>query len=240
MNSVVQDHSYVLDDPTSVVDAETMSFFHHDLKDSLALSGQLDPGENSYNHYPDICLYDRFVIRYACNDGSQAIGIDPIDGEKIKQIVVKKKLYSLERQTSSEEQVRKEEHREQPAPDPHPVMVGTPQFGEELSLFWNDEFAVIQPNQIPMSNSTKDELKTKYKFRMSKDIGKIEYHLGLNFTRDDRALRLEPKKFIKRLVDSYKRLFGSKPKHATSQLKKGDHPELDTSELLEFVCRYWR
>ena len=79
-----------------------------------------------------------------------------------------------------------------------------------------------------------DILEKKYHFKLSKDTGPIQYHLGLDFIRDaDGTLRLEPKKFIQRLVDSYERLFGSKPKHASSPLEKGDHPELDTSELLE-------
>ncbi len=34
------------------------------------------------------------------------------------------------------------------------------------------------------------------------------------------------------MEDTYLRLFGKKPKNASSPLTKGDHPELDTSELL--------
>ena len=33
---------------------------------------------------------------------------------------------------------------------------------------------------------------------------------------------------------TYEHLFGSKPKHYVSPLEKGDHPELDTSEILDF------
>ena len=34
-------------------------------------------------------------------------------------------------------------------------------------------------------------------------------------------------------MESYSRMFGSKPRYLTSPLEKGDHPELDTSEELD-------
>ena len=37
------------------------------------------------------------------------------------------------------------------------------------------------------------------------------------------------------MVKGYEQMFGAKPKHnVTSPLEKGDHPELDTSDLLDF------
>ena len=34
------------------------------------------------------------------------------------------------------------------------------------------------------------------------------------------------------MIETYERMFGTKPRHYTSPLEKGDHPELDTSEEL--------
>ena len=44
----------------------------------------------------------------------------------------------------------------------------------------------------------------------------------------------QPKKYIERMVKTYVRLFGEKLKELySSPLEKGDHPELDTSNLLD-------
>ena len=49
-----------------------------------------------------------------------------------------------------------------------------------------------------------------------------------------------PRKFIERMNEAYTKLFGAPPKHASSPLEKGDHPELDSSHKLgpEDVKRY--
>jgi hypothetical protein len=45
---------------------------------------------------------------------------------------------------------------------------------------------------------------------------------------------MTPKKYIDRLIANYERMFGEKPKtNVYSPLEKGDHPELDESELLD-------
>jgi hypothetical protein len=44
-----------------------------------------------------------------------------------------------------------------------------------------------------------------------------------------------PKRYIDKLHDSYERMFGSKPASANTPLVEGDHPELDTSELLDLT-----
>ncbi len=77
-----------------------------------------------------------------------------------------------------------------------------------------------------------DTLRNKYKFKI-KEAGSIEFHLGINFLRDsDGTLRIEPKKFLERLSQTYERHFGCKPNaKPSSPLEKGDHPEVDTSEL---------
>jgi len=42
-----------------------------------------------------------------------------------------------------------------------------------------------------------------------------------------------PRKYIEKMLDNYKRIFGQMPRKAQSPLVKNDHPELDTSELLD-------
>ena len=79
-----------------------------------------------------------------------------------------------------------------------------------------------------------DKLVKEYKFKL-KGTGPISYHLGCDFIRDeDKVLCIQPRKYIERMVETYVRLFGEKLKELySSPLKKGDHPELDTSDLLD-------
>ena len=61
------------------------------------------------------------------------------------------------------------------------------------------------------------------------------FHLGCDFFCDkDGNLCYAPNKYIEKILDEYERLFGSKPKQYTSPLIKGDHPEVDSSDLLDF------
>ena len=77
------------------------------------------------------------------------------------------------------------------------------------------------------------DLENTYKFKL-KGTGELSFLLGCDYIRDeDGVLRQEPKKYIEKMVETYERLFGEKPRKATSPLVKGDHPELDTSELLD-------
>ena len=77
-------------------------------------------------------------------------------------------------------------------------------------------------------------LKDKYKFKL-KGTGTISYHLGMDFFRDkDQTLCMAPRKYIEKICGSFERMFGHAPKQVvTSPIEKNDHPELDTSELLD-------
>ena len=79
-----------------------------------------------------------------------------------------------------------------------------------------------------------DKLCNQYKFRLE-GTGPIAFHLGCDFFRDeDGVLCLSPKKYIDKMVDAYVRMFGSNPKTTyRSPLEKGDHPEMDTTALLD-------
>ena len=68
-----------------------------------------------------------------------------------------------------------------------------------------------------------------------KGTGPVDFHLGCDFFRDETGtLCVGPKTYIERLGDQCETLFGEKPnaKHQ-SPLDKNDHPELDTSKLLD-------
>ena len=77
-----------------------------------------------------------------------------------------------------------------------------------------------------------DTLMQKYMYKL-KGVGPVEYHLGCDFGRDpDGTLWFGPRRYIKKMVESYEKLFGEKPRLYNSPLEKNDHPELDDSELL--------
>ena len=61
------------------------------------------------------------------------------------------------------------------------------------------------------------------------------YHLGCDFVRDEeKVLCIQPRKYIEQMVETYVRMFGEKLKELySSPLDKGDHPELNTSNLLD-------
>ena len=76
--------------------------------------------------------------------------------------------------------------------------------------------------------------KTKYHLKVNGD-GKSTYHLGADYFEDpDGTLVSQPRKYIDKLADTYRRLFNDDPsKGYKTPLDKNDHPELDTYEFLE-------
>jgi hypothetical protein len=100
---------------------------------------------------------------------------------------------------------------------------------EYLGVYVDDlEIASRSPNDIIQ------DLLTTYKFKL-KGTGPMTYHLGCDFTRDgDNVLVQSPKKYLERTFDEYTRIFGEKPRVASSPLEKGDHPEIDTTAYLGF------
>ena len=76
--------------------------------------------------------------------------------------------------------------------------------------------------------------KVKYHLKVKRD-GKLTHHLGADYFEDpDGTFVSQPKKYIDKLADTYKRLFNEDPpKGYKTPLDKNDHPELDTSAILE-------
>ena len=69
-----------------------------------------------------------------------------------------------------------------------------------------------------------DTLKEKYKLKL-KGVGPINYHLGCGYTRDeDGTLVADPRKYVEKILESYEKTFGEKPKKAKTPLVGGDHP----------------
>ena len=79
-------------------------------------------------------------------------------------------------------------------------------------------------------------LKAKYNLKV-KGNGPLTYHLGADYFQDpDGTMVSQPKKYIEKLKETYVRLFNTEPsKGLTTRLEKIDHPELDTSEILEGI-----
>ena len=79
-----------------------------------------------------------------------------------------------------------------------------------------------------------DIFKTKYHLKVKGD-GKLNYHLGADYFEDpDGTFVSQPREYIDKLADTYKILFiDDPPKGYKTPLDKNDHPELDTSEILE-------
>jgi hypothetical protein len=79
-----------------------------------------------------------------------------------------------------------------------------------------------------------DALVHQYHFKL-KGTGPISFHLGCIFYHEpDGTMCIATLKYIEKMVSAYERMFGSKPRtNVSSPLEKGDHPELDTSELLD-------
>ena len=63
----------------------------------------------------------------------------------------------------------------------------------------------------------------------------MNYHLGPDYFEDpDGAFVSQPRRYIDKLADTYRRLMNDDPpKGYKTHLDKNDHPEVDTSEILE-------
>jgi hypothetical protein len=77
-----------------------------------------------------------------------------------------------------------------------------------------------------------DALVDKHHFTL-KGTGPIHYHLGCDYFREpDGTLCYGPRRYIDKMITDFETMFNEKPRAYSSPLEKGDHPELDDSELL--------
>jgi hypothetical protein len=102
----------------------------------------------------------------------------------------------------------------------------------EMIGVYFDDLIIISKNPQPII----DCLTMQHKFTL-KGTSSISYHLGCDYFYDlnSTSMCYGPKRYIDKLHDSYEPMFGSKPASANTPLVEGDHPELDTSELLDLT-----
>ena len=100
----------------------------------------------------------------------------------------------------------------------------------EYIAVYVDDLAIAAKDPLSITNA----LINVHKFKL-KGTGTISYHLGMDFVRDnDGTLSFTPVRYINKICESFYRLFGHKPtQNVKSPVEKNDHPELDTSELLD-------
>jgi hypothetical protein len=92
-----------------------------------------------------------------------------------------------------------------------------------------DNLFIISKNPKAITDALVDD----YKFKL-KGTGPVEFHLGCDFFRDeDGHLCFAPCKYIKKMLSNYEQMFGVLPKDAALPLEKGNHPELDSLDLLD-------
>ena len=77
-----------------------------------------------------------------------------------------------------------------------------------------------------------DRLKKVYGYKL-KGVGPPSYHLGANYFRDpDGTLVMGAKDYVTKILSNYERLYGEQPKPLVQPVENTDHPEIDTTELL--------
>jgi hypothetical protein len=106
----------------------------------------------------------------------------------------------------------------------------------EYIAVYVDDLAIAMKNPKEFT----DVLENNQKFNL-KGTGPIAFHLCMDFSRDDDGtLCISPTEYIEKLIKNYEKSFGIKPKEFASPLERGDHPELDMSELCntEQVAQY--
>ncbi|HSN65751.1 MAG TPA: reverse transcriptase domain-containing protein, partial [Fusibacter sp.] len=79
-----------------------------------------------------------------------------------------------------------------------------------------------------------DALTNEHNYKL-KGVGKPVYHLGGDFSRDekDNTLAWGTKSYVKKMLNNYKTMFGNDPKPYSTPMAEQDHPELDLTEELD-------
>jgi len=99
----------------------------------------------------------------------------------------------------------------------------------EYIAVYTDDLTIASANP----QAIVDELTKVHKFKL-KGTGDLNFLLGCDYERDqDGTLRMQPKKYVLKMKDTYYRLFGENPRSYNSPLIPNDSPELDETELLE-------
>ena len=101
----------------------------------------------------------------------------------------------------------------------------------EYICVYVDDLAAVMKNPEEFFQRLQDPKLHGYSL---KGVGTPEYHLGGNFGRDpDGTLWWGAKTYIEKMLGNYEHQFGSLPKKQNVPMDDGDHPEMDTSDLLD-------
>ena len=103
----------------------------------------------------------------------------------------------------------------------------------EYICTWVDDLAICsrEPEGIVAELSDPNG---EHQYKFGNSVGPITYHLGGNFKRDpDGTLVYSGETYVKRMVESYERLYQESPKLSNCPLPPDDHPELDLSPELD-------
>ena len=104
---------------------------------------------------------------------------------------------------------------------------------EKLYIVGGPEFEALQGHVLVMYKALYGTRSggACYKLKL-KGVGPINYHLGCGYTRDeDGTLVADPRKYVEKILESYEKTFGEKPRKSKTPLVGGDHPESDTSDF---------
>ena len=98
----------------------------------------------------------------------------------------------------------------------------------EYIAVYVDDLAIASKNP----KAIEEVLIMIHKFKLKG--GPLTYHLGCDFTRDpDGTLVFGPRRYIDKMLANYVQRFGVEPTQFKSPLERNDHPEVDTSPLLD-------
>ena len=88
---------------------------------------------------------------------------------------------------------------------------------EYIAVYVND-FPICMQDPQPFH----DTLKEKYKLKL-KGVGPISYHLGCGYTRDEDGTHVaDPRKYVAKILESYEKMFGEKPKKTRTPVVAAD------------------
>ena len=100
----------------------------------------------------------------------------------------------------------------------------------EYIAVYIDDLCIAAQNPKELINI----LKSKYQLKVKGD-GRLTYYKGADYYHNpDGTMVCQPKKSIERLRETYIRPFNTEPsKGPKTPLEKNDHPELDTTDIIE-------
>jgi hypothetical protein len=100
---------------------------------------------------------------------------------------------------------------------------------EENNTVYVDHLLIAERNPKEIVQT----LEEQHKFKL-KGVAPLTYHSGCDHFRDQNGtLCFGPRKYITKMMNQFKNMYGCKPKEYTSPLEKGDHSKVDTSEELD-------